>query len=145
MNEIVLPYPYSSLLQVRQQSLRRTATGDPYLDVACPNCRHVFRYTPDMTRARVYDARDPYQPPAEAVWFRVFLKCDSEGCASHLEVESAIVSSATAEEINAFISVLFMDDAVTCSSGHHAKRPLEVMWAAILFPILSTIHPLRAG
>ena len=60
-NEIVLPYP--SLLRVRQQSLRRTVTGDPYLDVACPHCGYVFRYIPDMTRERVYDTRDPYQPP----------------------------------------------------------------------------------
>jgi len=141
--EIVLPY--SSLLQVRQQSLRRTATGDPYLDTACPHCGHVFRYTPDMTRDHVYDTRDPYQPPAQAVWFRVLLRCESERCASYLEVESAMVSSATAQDINAFISHWFLDDAVKCSSGHQAKRPLEVMWAGILFPIWAAIHPLRAG
>jgi hypothetical protein len=142
-NETVLPY--SNLLQVRQQSPRRTAAGDPYLEVACPRCKHVFRYTPDMTRERVYDTRDPYQPPALAVWFGVFLKCESERCASYLEVESAMVSSATANDINAFISNLLLDDAVKCLSGHQAKRPLEVMWAAILFPIWSTIQPYRAG
>ncbi len=142
-NEIVLPY--SSLSEARQQSPRRTARGEPYLDVACPRCRHVFRYTPEMTRECVYDTLDPYQPPAQAVWFGVFLKCDSEGCPSYLEVESAMVSSATAKDIDAFISDLFLEDAVKCCAGHQAKRPLEVMWAAHLFPILKTIHPWRAG
>jgi hypothetical protein len=136
-NEIVLPY--SSLSQVRQQSLRRTAGGDPYLDVACPNCGHVFRYTPDMTRGRDYDSRDPYQPPAQAVWFKVFVRCEGERCASYLEVESAKASSATAKDISAFISDWFLDDAVKCPSGHQAKRPLEAMWAAILFPVWRTV------
>jgi len=141
--EIVLPY--SSLLRVRQQSLRRTATGESYLDVACPQCGHVFRYTPNMTRDRVCDTRDPYQPPAKAVWFRVFLDCESEGCASYLEIESGIVSSATPKDVNAFVSGWLLDDVVKCSSGHQAKRPLEIVWAANLFPILKTIHPYRAG
>jgi hypothetical protein len=141
--EIVLPY--SSLLQVRQQNLRRTARDDPYLDVACSRCRHVFRYTPDVTRTRVFETRGPYQPPAQAAWSRVFLKCESEGCPSYLELESAMVSSATAMDINAFISGLVLDDAVKCCSGHQAKRPLEIMWAGILFPIWSTIYPLRSG
>ena len=138
-NEIVLPY--SSLLQASRQSRRRTATGHPYLDIACPYCGNGFRYTPDMTRERAFDARDPYQPPAQAVWFRVFLKCESESCTSYLEVESAMVSSATAKEIRGFISDWFLDDAVKCCSGHRAKRPPEVVWAAILFPIWSTIQP----
>ena len=93
------------------------------------------------SRERVFDARDPYQPPAQAVWFRVFLKCESESCTSYLEVESAMVSSATANEIRGFISDWFLDDAVKCCSGHRAKRPPEVVWAAILFPILRTIQP----
>jgi hypothetical protein len=135
--EIVLPH--SSLLQVRQQSPHRTATSDPYLDVACPHCGHVFRYTPNMTRERIYDTRDPYQPPAQALWFRVFLKCESECCASYLEVESAKASSAAAKDIRAFISDWFLDDAVKCRSGHQAKRPLEVVWATILFPIWRTL------
>jgi len=138
-NEIVLPYP--SLLRVRQQSLRRTVTGDPYLDVACPHCGYVFRYIPDMTRERVYDTRDPYQPPAQAVWFGVFLKCETERCVSYLEVESAMVSSATAKDMIAFISNWILDHAVKCGSGHQEMRPLEVMWAGILFPILRTIQP----
>ena len=141
-NEIVLPY--SSLSQVRQQSLCRTAVGDPYLDVACLHCKHVFRCTPDMTRERVYNTRDPYQPPAQAFWLGVFLKCEGEGCASYLEFQSAL-ASASATDINAFISDLLLDDAVRCCSGHTAKRPIEVMWAAILFPLLSTIIPYRAG
>lgn len=138
-NEIVLPY--SSLLRARQQSLHRTATGHPYLDVVCPHCGGGFRYTPEMTRERVYGRRDPYQPPAQAVWFRVFLNCESERCVSYLEVESAMVSGATAKEIRAFISDWFLDNAVKCYSGHQAKRPPQAVWAAILFPIWNTIQP----
>jgi hypothetical protein len=30
---------------------------------------------------------------------------------------------------------------VKCCSEDQAKQPLEIVWAAILFPILRTIHP----
>ena len=140
-NKIVLPYSSSAL---PGQSRAVFATGAPYLDVACSQCRQVFRYTPEMGRQRVDDTPDPYQPPAQAVWFRVWLKCDSKGCASHVVSESAMASGATAKDINAFITSWFPADAVKCCSEHQAKQPLEIVWAAILFPILRTIHPYEA-
>lgn len=136
-NEIALPY--STLLRT-PQSPAESATGAPCLDVACPQCRQVFRYTPEMGRQRVYDPPDPYQPPAQAVWFRVWLKCDSKQCVSHVVIESAMASGATAKDINAFITTWFLDNRVKCCSEHQAKQPLEIVWAGILFPIWNIIH-----
>jgi len=141
LNEIALPDP--TLLRT-SQSPAGSATGPPYLDVACPQCRQVFRYTPEMCRQLVRDMKDPYQPPAQAVWLRVWLKCDSKECVSHVVVESTMVSGATAKDINAFIASWFPDDGVKCCSEHQAKQPLEIVWAGILFPIWNIIHQQEA-
>jgi hypothetical protein len=136
-NEIVLPYSIS--LRTRQDP-DTSAAGDPYLDVACPQCGHVFRSTPEMSRQRVYDTPDPYQPPAQTVWLKFWLKYDSKTCTSHVLVESAMVSGATDKEVQTFVSRWLIDDEVTCHSGHQANQPPEITWSGIVFPIWRTIH-----
>jgi hypothetical protein len=109
----------------------RSATGDPYIDVACPECAHVFRYTPDMIRLQVYDTPDPYQLPAQTVWLGVWLKCDGNNCASHVLVESAMGASAKAKDVVAFVARWQVDDEVMCYSEHQAKHPPLRMWDSI--------------
>ena len=67
--EIVLPF----LAPLENFPLVASGGGDPYLHVACPGCRHVFRYTGALSRQRVSDTQYPYRRPASAVWFRVWL------------------------------------------------------------------------
>src|SRR5712692_491240 len=131
-NEIVLPY---SIPSRSGQDPDTSATGNPYLDIACPQCGHVFRYTPDLSRQGVYDTPNPYQAPAQTVWLTVWLKCDSKTCTSHVLVESAMVSGATDKDVLRFVSGWLVDDQVTCHSGHQSKSPPEPMWIGVIFPI----------
>lgn len=128
VNEIVLPY--SIPLRTRH-SPDRSAKGDPYLDVACPQCGHVFRYTPDMIRPQVYDGPDPYQLPAQMIWLGVWLKCAAKNCASHVLVESVAPPAATRQYVDASVARWQVDDGVSCYAGDAVLRPLKIMWDSI--------------
>lgn len=91
--EIVLPF----LAPVQNSPLVTSIGDDPYLNVACPRCSHVFRYASAQSRQRVSDTPNPYQPPASVVWFRVLLKCDGTACNSRIKVESAMTNGAIDE------------------------------------------------
>jgi hypothetical protein len=127
-NEIVLPY--SIPLRTRNNP-DVSAKGDLYLDVACPQCAHAFRYTPDSFQARFYDTADPYQLHDHYLWFGLWLKCDGESCASHLLIESTTGRGATGEYVKAFASRLTIDKNVMCFSGHTAKFPLRPLWNSL--------------
>ena len=128
--EIVLPFlsPLENFLLVPW------VRGDPYLDIACPECRHVFRYTALLSRQRVSDAQYPYRRPASFVWFRVWLKCDRIACNSQIQVDSVMPNAAIAEGVKTLVTRWVVDGAVKCGFGHQASQPLETMWAGIVCP-----------
>jgi hypothetical protein len=128
--EIVLPF----LSPLENFPLVPSVGGDPYLDVACPGCSHVFRYTADLSRQCVSDAQYPYRRPANVVWFRVWLKCDGTACNSQIQVDSAMPNAAIAEGVRTLVPRWVVDDAVKCGFGHHASQPLETMWTGIVCP-----------
>ena len=129
-SEIVLPF----LAAVENFSLLTAVGGDPYLDVACPECSHVFRYTGVLSRQRASDAQYPYRRPASAVWFRVWVRCNGTACKSHIQIESSMTNGAIAEGVKALVSRWVVDDAVKCGCGHQALQPPETMWAGIVCP-----------
>jgi len=128
--EIVLPF----LAAVENFSLVPSAGGDPYLDVACPECSHVFRYTGALSGQRISDAQYPYRRPASAVWFRVWVRCNGTACNSHIQIESSMRNASIAEGVKTLVSCWVVDDAVKCCYGHQAVQPLETMWAGIVCP-----------
>lgn len=129
--EIVLPFR----TPVQNSPLVTSIGDDPYLNVACPRCSHVFRYAGAKSRQRVFDTPNPYQPPASVVWFRVLLKCDGRACTSRIKVESAMTNGAIDEGMKTLVSRWVVDDAaVKCGFGHQAFQPPETMWAGIVYP-----------
>lgn len=126
--EIVLPH--SIPLRTRH-SPNRLATGAPYLDVACPRCGLVFRYTEDMFDRRMYETDDPRKLHDHYLWFGLWLKCNGKNCASHVLIESTTGATATSEYVRAFVSRLNVDKNVTCFSGHTAKFPFCQLWNSI--------------
>jgi hypothetical protein len=128
--EIVLPF----LAPLENFPFVPSVGGDPHLDVACPGCSHVFRYTAALSRQRVSDNQYPYRRPASAVWFRVWLKCVGTACNSRIQVDSAMRNAAIDEGVKRLVSRWVVDDAVKCSFGHQPFQPLETMWAGIVCP-----------
>jgi hypothetical protein len=128
-SEIVLPF----LAPVENFPLVPSTGGDPYLDVACPECSHVFRYTGALTHQRVCD-QYLYRRPATAVWFRVWVRCNDAACNSHVQIESSMRNGAIAEGVKTLVSSWVIDDAVKCCCGHQASQPRERMWAGIVCP-----------
>jgi hypothetical protein len=129
-SEIVLPF----LAAVENFSLVPAAGGDPYLDVACPECSHVFRYTSALCLQRASDAQYPYRRPASAVWFRAWVRCDRIACSSHIQIESSMRNGSIADGVKTLVSRWVVDDAVKCGNGHQAVQPPETMWAGIVCP-----------
>jgi hypothetical protein len=136
--EIVLPFGTPP----ENFPLLPSAGGDPYLDIACPGCGHVFRYTSAQSSHRVSDTPSPYQRPATAVWLRVWLKCDGTACNSRIQVESAMTPSAMDRPVKTVVSRWVVDDAVKCGFGHQAFQPLEAIWAVIVSPGWTTMIPM---
>jgi hypothetical protein len=128
--EIVLPFPSSQ----ENFSLVPSIGGDPYLDVACPGCGHVFRYSGSLSRQRVSSTQYPYRRPASAVWFRVWLKCDSTSCNSQIQVDSTMTNADIDKGVKTLVTRWVVDDSVKCGFGHRAYQPLETMWAGIVCP-----------
>lgn len=129
--EIVLPF----LAPVQNSPLVTSIGDDPYLNVACPRCSHVFRYASAQNRQRVSDTPNPSQPPASVVWFRVLLECDGTACNSRIKVESAMTNGAIDEGLKTLVSRWVVDGAaVKCGFAHQVFRPLETMWAGIVCP-----------
>lgn len=125
--EIVIPWstPLRTIPHPRMSS-----TGVPYIDVACPGCAHVFRYTPDDIHQRLFDTEDPDQLPAQTVWFGSWLECDDESCASHVLIESAMPFGSTSADVKRFVSRWDLH-GITCYSGHNPTLPLELTWDSI--------------
>lgn len=136
--EIVLPFPSPP----ENFPLVPSVGGDPYLDVACPGCGHVFRYTSAQSRGRVSDTPNPYQRPASAVWLKAWLKCDGTACNSRIQVESAMTTSAMDRPVKTLVSRWVIDDAVKCGVGHQAFQPPETIWAVIVSPGWATMIPM---
>lgn len=128
--EIVLPF----LSPLENFPLVPSGAGDPYLDIACPRCGHVFRYTSALSRQLVSDTPYPYRRPASAVWFRVWLKCAGTPCTSRVQVDSAMTNAGIEEGVKTLVRHWRVDDAVKCGIGHQASQPLETMWAGIVCP-----------
>jgi hypothetical protein len=135
--EIVLPLlsPTTLAEECSDPSVR----GDSHLNVACPRCGRVFRYTVALSRQRVSDTPNPYLRSGSAVWFRVWLKCDGIACGSRIQVESATTSGAIDEAVKPLVSRWMVDDVVKCGFGHRALQPLEMMWAGIICPVWRTM------
>lgn len=128
--EIVLPF----LTPLENFPLVASVGSDPYLHVACPRCRHVFRYTGALSRQPVSDTQYPYRRPASAVWYRVWLKCDGTACNSRIQVDSVMTNAAISVGVKPLVSRWVVDDAVKCGFVHEAFQPLEIMWAGIVCP-----------
>lgn len=127
-NETVIPF--SIPLRTRQRP-DRSANGDPYIDAACPVCKNVFRYTPDMLHRRVYDTVAPDRLPAQTVWIGMWLKCDKENCASHVLVESVMVENSDGQDVKEFAAQLGVDDEVVCYGDHSVRLPIQLLWDSI--------------
>ena len=126
LNEIVIPW--STPLRTVPH-LGRLSRGTPYIDVACPRCAHVFRYTPLYNiRERLYDTKGPVpQLPAQTVWFGSWLRCGDESCDSHVLIESAMPFGVTSTDVKQFVSRWVLH-GVTCYCGHGPALPLELEW-----------------
>lgn len=125
--KIVLPH--SSLLR-RVPNLVEPAKDDDYIDLACPKCAHVFRYTHESIQHVLFDTEDPTILPWAMQWFGAWLECDDESCFSHVLIESAVAKDASVSDLKAFVARWILH-GITCYSGHPAKTPIELRWDSI--------------
>jgi hypothetical protein len=128
--EIVLPF----FTPLENFPIVTAVRGEPYLQVACPGCGHVFRYTGARSRQAVSDTQYPYRRPASAVWFRVWLKCAGTACNSRVQVDSTMTNAGIDAGVKPLVSRWVVDNAVKCGFGHEAFQPLQIMWAGIVCP-----------
>ena len=108
------------------QIARSQKGGRKFMNVTCPGCRLVTRYT----RSRLYTCMcdsDPYGPDSLETWIAVLLECTVEDC-RWCVVETWIYKGISTSDLGNYFVPTWRIPGIKCYKGHPAKSPPKLLW-----------------